>query len=227
MVIVWTVVLIVQATLCLVLLVSNPPKYRAFTGWMIADLLISVTLYDQQSFGALYDPLWRGAQLALLLPMAWAVMEAYRNLAADLRYWRFTDFYVIPTAGCAALIFRLAQDRPLRWPWSSLEETWTAISVVCCFLGLALFAVMFSASRKPLRRTVEYLHAVLLCAYLAGNCLYYAGLSRFRFGPMPIIWMAGMFYLFRLAIVFPDRKRVVRVMPPRRVPDSDGERTLA
>ena len=205
----WSISLIVEGLLAIALTVRSR-LFAAFVNYLACDLAASSILY-LLVYSPHYDVVWRGLYLFMLLPLAGAVMEAYKRIASDRRYWRFSDGTAIPLAACGALLFRLAQDAPLRWPWSNLEQTFTAVATIHAFFGMLLLIVIAAQHRRPLLGTEEFGHAALFALYLMATSICYFGAARFSMS-LTLLWIATAFYAARLVLLLWHGSRTAHSM---------------
>ena len=199
---VWTVSIALEVVL-LAVLVSRR-AYTVFCVYMALDIVASVSLYAIADAGAgkSYDIVWRLTQFVLLAPRAAVAMDVYRSMSATRQYWRFADVSGIPLAACAALVFRLAQDAPLRWPWSSLEQVFIAVATFNFFLAMLLLTILTAKHRHSLIRTEDFWHGALVTGYLAVTSLCYYGIARYSRMGFLLMCVATAFYGGRLLLSF-------------------------
>src|SRR5262249_4675670 len=98
-----------------------------------------------------------------------------------------------------SLIFRIAQDQPLRWPWSNLEQVFVMMATSHCFLGLLMLMILASEHRRALRGTEEFWHGILFCLWLLGTTICYFAAAKFNVG-MISSWVAVAIYGSRLGV---------------------------
>ena len=198
----WAISIVVEVLLLAAL--ASRRAYTMFCLYLALDILASVALYAMAEAGAAksYDVVWRASQLLLLAPRAAVVMESYYSMSATRQYWRFSDAGGIPLAACAALIFRLAQDTPLRWPWSSLEQVFIAVATFNFFLAMLLLTVLTAKHRHSLIHTEDFWHGSLVTIYLGVTSLCYYGISRYSQMGFLLMCIAVLFYGARLCLSF-------------------------
>lgn len=198
----WGVSLLIEVVLLGTL--WNRSAYPLFRVYLLMDVVASVALYAIaiDAPGPAYDVTWRVVQLGLLVPRAAVAMDVYRSMSATRQYWRFSDVGGIPLAGCAALIFRLAQDTPLRWPWSSLEQVFTAVGTFNAFLSLVVITILTAKHRRPLIHTEDFWHGALFAGYLGITSVCYFGSARYFGVSQILMWTATVFYGLRILLSF-------------------------
>jgi hypothetical protein len=198
----WSLSLLVETVLLGVL--WDRRAYPIFRAYLFLDVISSVALYAIaiDGTGHAYDITWRLVQLILMAPRAAVAMDIYRSMSATRRYWRFADIGGVPLAACAALVFRLAQDTPLRWPWSSLEQVFIAAGTFNVFLALAILTILTAQHRRPLVHTEDFWHGALFTGYLAVTSVCYFGAARFGSASLILMWSALIFYGLRAFLSF-------------------------
>jgi hypothetical protein len=200
-VLVWALSLLVEIILLSVL--WDRRAYQMFRAYLLIDVVASVILFIlAANDSGSYDVAWRIVQLGMIIPRTAVAMEVYQSMSATRRYWRFSDVSAIPLAGCAALIFRLAQDAPLRWPWSNLEQVFIAVGTFNAFLAMVILTILTARHRRPLIHTEDFWHGCLFVAYAAITSVGYFGAARFAGASQLLMWAALTFYCLRLFLSF-------------------------
>jgi len=202
MITLWTVSLVIEAALLLFMQGSRRDSFSAFRLYLGVDLACSVFLYIMALAGSgiVYDSCWRLAQLALLGFRSLVVMDVYVSMAFRNPYWRFSDVANIPLAGCAALVFRLFQDTPVRWPWSNLEQVFLTVATFDFFLSMLILTVIVAKHRRPLVPTENWWHGLSFAAYLGASSICYFGLSAYPVLSDVLLWCSVIFYSARLVM---------------------------
>lgn len=196
--ILWAISVLIEVMLLVIL--WDRRAYGMFRAYLALDIVASAALYAMAVAGATtsYDVAWRVVQLGMLVPRAAVAMDIYRSMSATRQYWRFADVGGIPLAGCAALLFRLAQDTPLRWPWSSLEQVFIAVGTFNAFHAMVVLTILTAKHRRPLIHTEDFWHGCLFTGYLAITSVCYFGAARYFGMSQILMWTATVFYGLRL-----------------------------